>query len=106
MSDHGTFVTECGLCERCAAALIDVVDEWPDTSASRVHRPAERPGRTGAVAGFVSTIVGGGEFLVFDTELRLAIEAGICHPLSIAVFGEDTRCHVLDFNPTRYEEEL
>ena len=93
MSEHGSFITERIVCSVCLAGVREVLcgHQW-------LAYPAEQLISQPIIAGRVWSSYAGGEIIVFDDELREAIEARICHEVRIAVLAENGQS-ILYFHP-------
>lgn len=89
MSYRGTFVTERISCEKCFEVAREELDRLRREAAwIRANVNGFHP-RVDLVAGWTKTTYPGGDRVSAELEVVPALEARLCHPLTLAVLGED-----------------
>lgn len=96
MSERGSFVTEYIHCKACLKAVRDVLvdvgrDKFLCSQQIISWCPKESPYHAELlpiVAGKVGSTFAGGEVMVFEDDYIPQLEKRICHPVRIAVLGE------------------
>lgn len=89
MSERGSFVTEYIHCKACLEAVKDVLLANGKLLCSRQMDSWEGKGEVlPIIAGKVGSTFAGGEVMVFEDDYIPQLEKRICHPVRIAVLGE------------------
>lgn len=99
MSERGSFVTEYVYCPKCFEVLKTVLLGNDKYLKSEVVPSWESDRRLPIIAGKIGGLYGGEELDEMEHKYGLEIEAGICHPVRLAVLAEDGE-RIFRFEPT------
>lgn len=98
MSERGSFTTEYVYCEKCFAAIKEILLSNEKSLCSTII-PSWCKQEIPIIAGKIGSLVIGGEFLTFEMEIIPQLEEVICHDMRIAVLSDSGGDKIFNIKP-------